>query len=39
MKAIQAQIHFWNKPVLSNKGKVSYSRKQQGACCDSNWRL
>ena len=25
-----ARIRFWNLPVLSNKGKVSCSRKQQG---------
>ena len=25
-----APIHSWNQPVLSNEGKVSYSRKEQG---------
>ena len=25
-----ARIHSWNQPVLSNKGKVSCSRKQRG---------
>ena len=25
-----ARISSWNQPVLSNKGKVSYSRKQRG---------
>ena len=25
-----ARIRSWNKPVLSNKGKVSCSRKQRG---------
>ena len=25
-----ARIRSWNQPVLSNKGKVSCSRKQQG---------
>jgi len=24
----KAQIHSWNQPVLSNKGKISCSRKQ-----------
>ena len=32
----QAQIPSWNQPVLSNEGKVSFSRKQLGLRWGSN---
>jgi len=38
MEAIKTDIHFFLGMVLSNKGKVSYSRKQQGLWLGSNSR-